>query len=75
MERAIGHHRAFGQLFSDILVDTMTESQPAVTENRAPVFHEEEGGCTGVVVDRVLPFVDVRLQARGMGELFLKLRA
>lgn len=38
MEEVIGHHRAFGQLFSDILVDTMTLSQPAVTENRAPLF-------------------------------------
>lgn len=34
----IGHHRALGQLFFDILVDTMTQTWPAATENRNPVF-------------------------------------
>lgn len=47
MEGVIGHHRALGQLFFDILVDTMTQSQPAVTENRDPVFLKGKGGGSG----------------------------
>lgn len=49
MEGVIGHHGALGQLFFDILVDTMTQSQPAVTENRDPVFSGRGGaGWTGL---------------------------
>lgn len=70
MEGVIGHHGALGQLFFDILVDTMTQSQPAVTENRDPVFLEGEGlhGRGSAICGRVLAGV-------GDGELFLKLRA
>lgn len=48
----IGHHRALGQLFFDILVDTMTETQPEATQNRDPVFLKGEG------LPGFWPFVD-----------------
>lgn len=55
MEGMIGHHGALGQLFFDILVDTMAESRPAAIENRDSVFLEGDVGVFGPV-----PFVDVR---------------
>lgn len=48
----IGHHRVLGQLFFDILVDTMTQTWPAATENRTPVFLARVG------VPSIWPFVD-----------------